>query len=460
MSEIPNSTKNPRKKSEVLNLTKRAIDSIQKPGSRKVYLDSETDYLRLVITAEDRRTWRFVRKVSGRVRFITIGTYPSTTPAMARAEAKRISAEYDAGRDPAEEKKQLRKVKTWAELFDWYIENHAKPHKKSWQDDEDLNRLYCSQWTRRPYTAITVDVVTRWHKRIGREKNRNGEPKTHQADRVLAMVKTVFSKAIAAEVITGKNPAQTVSKFYSSSKQYSRDRFLSGDEIGRLLQALAEYHDQDASDFFTVALFCGARRANVQAMRWQDMDLSDPEKPQWRIPGDESKNKEPMQVQIVEPVISILNRRHEEQRERLCSLREKRDLNKLTQREAASLKLAELGEGYVFPPKQKGKPKKNGEPPTPHLTEPKRAWKTICHNAGIEKLRIHDLRRTLGSWQAIMGASLQIIGKSLGHKSTQSTEIYARLDRDPVRDSVEVATRKMLELSKASDRTAETAKTP
>ena len=57
---------------------------------------------------------------------------------------------------------------------------------------------------------------------------------------------------------------------------------------------------------------------------------------------------------------------------------------------------------------------------------------------------LHDLRRTLGSWQAKTGASLAIIGKSLNHKSMQATAIYARLDLDPVRESVERATAAML----------------
>jgi integrase len=62
----------------------------------------------------------------------------------------------------------------------------------------------------------------------------------------------------------------------------------------------------------------------------------------------------------------------------------------------------------------------------------------------IPDLRIHDLRRTLGSWQAKTGASLAIIGKSLNHKNTATTAIYARLDLDPVRASMERATAAML----------------
>ena len=64
--------------------------------------------------------------------------------------------------------------------------------------------------------------------------------------------------------------------------------------------------------------------------------------------------------------------------------------------------------------------------------------------AGIKDLRLHDLRRTLGSWQAATGANSYTIGKTLGHKNTQSTAVYARLNLDPVRDSVEKATQAML----------------
>jgi hypothetical protein len=64
---------------------------------------------------------------------------------------------------------------------------------------------------------------------------------------------------------------------------------------------------------------------------------------------------------------------------------------------------------------------------------------------------MHDLRRTLGSWQAAGGASLLIIGKSLGHRSESATRIYARLATDPVRESVEKATVAMIN---AADGTA------
>jgi integrase len=79
-----------------------------------------------------------------------------------------------------------------------------------------------------------------------------------------------------------------------------------------------------------------------------------------------------------------------------------------------------------------------------HLEEPKSAWKRILKRADLKDLRLHDLRRTLGSWQAATGANSFIIGKSLNHKTTQATAIYARLSIDPVRQSVNRTTDAML----------------
>ena len=84
---------------------------------------------------------------------------------------------------------------------------------------------------------------------------------------------------------------------------------------------------------------------------------------------------------------------------------------------------------YVFP----------GRGKTGHLMEPKLAWERLLARAGIADLRIHDLRRTLGSWQAAAGSSLQVIGKSLGHARPETTAIYARLQLEPVRQSVNAA---------------------
>ena len=79
-----------------------------------------------------------------------------------------------------------------------------------------------------------------------------------------------------------------------------------------------------------------------------------------------------------------------------------------------------------------------------HYREPKRAWGTLLKRAKLEDLRIHDLRRSMGSWMTIGGASLPIVGKALGHKTSQATSVYARLNLDPVRLAMEQAVEAMV----------------
>lgn len=91
---------------------------------------------------------------------------------------------------------------------------------------------------------------------------------------------------------------------------------------------------------------------------------------------------------------------------------------------------------------------------TGHLVDLKVAWKKLLKRAGLEgsDLRQHDLRRTLGSWQAAAGSSLPIIGKSLGHKSLDATEVYSQLDLAPVRESMMRARRAMLSAARRRQR--------
>jgi len=151
-----------------------------------------------------------------------------------------------------------------------------------------------------------------------------------------------------------------------------------------------------------MCLLTGARRSNVEAMTWEQIDFS---LDSWRIP--ETKNGESLTLPLSPDAVNILKTR-----------------------KAA----AKEGDKWVFP----------GPGSTGHLVEPKAAWKRILQRAQLSDLRIHDLRRTFGSWQAATGASLLVIGKSLGHKSLSATQIYSRLDLNPVRTSVNRATQAML----------------
>ena len=192
------------------------------------------------------------------------------------------------------------------------------------------------------------------------------------------------------------------SRSISLFREKSRERFLQPDEIPKFFAAL----DDEATnplikDFVYLCLWSGARRNNVASMRDEEINLSTAT---WTIPGSKSKSGDPMPIHLAAPALEIIKRRmgHES--------------------------------GYIFP----------GSGKSGHFTEPKATWRAIVKRSGLTDIRLHDLRRTLGSWQAAGGASLSIIGKSLGHKHLAATQIYARLQIDPVRQSVDLAAAAMM----------------
>jgi len=189
---------------------------------------------------------------------------------------------------------------------------------------------------------------------------------------------------------------------------------LKGDELPRFFAALAAEEDELFRDFFSVTLYTGARRWNVLSMRWADVDL---ESATWVIPAADFKTRRPMHVVLSIEALEILKRRKQ---------------HAVTE--------------WVFPSRgKKG-----------HLVEPKTAWERLRERSGLKDLRIHDLRRTLGSWQAAGGSSLPVIGKSLGHTQASTTQIYARLDLEDVRLSVAKAT---AAIKAASDKKQEVPRT-
>ena len=80
-----------------------------------------------------------------------------------------------------------------------------------------------------------------------------------------------------------------------------------------------------------------------------------------------------------------------------------------------------------------------------HRMDIKLPWNRIRAKAKVEDVHFHDLRRTNASYQVALGASLSIIGSTLGHKSTSQTKKYAVLNIDPARASLEKAGQEMME---------------
>ena len=82
---------------------------------------------------------------------------------------------------------------------------------------------------------------------------------------------------------------------------------------------------------------------------------------------------------------------------------------------------------YIFPGRDSGH----------HIVNIDKAWRRIRSAADVEDVRLHDLRRTVGSWLAQSGNSLHLIGRVLNHKTPSTTQVYARFGNDQVRDALE-----------------------
>ncbi|WP_126242826.1 tyrosine-type recombinase/integrase [Burkholderia gladioli] len=383
-----------------LNFTKAAIEALPLPEKGwKYYYDTKVSGLAIGVGASGVKTFVLYRKVNRKPERIKIGRYPDLTVDKARAAATNLNADIANGTNPAELKRVRRAEMTFGDLFDQYYKNHAQPHKKTADEDKQKFEKYLSSnkdginLASRQLSQITKADIGQLFAKIS---------KSHKvtANRVLALVSSIFGKAIEWGIWNQINPCHGIRKH----SEVSRDRFLHPDELPKFFEHLLAYPNATVRDYVLMSLLTGARRSNVLAMRWDQVNL---ERAEWRIP--DTKNGTPQSVPLVPDAIAIL------------------DVRKALAICAAS--------PYVFP----------GSGETGHLVEPKKAWRIILNKAGIADLRLHDLRRTMGSWQAGTGANLSVIGRSLNHKSTQTTAIYARLWMEPVRNSMETAATAMLQ---------------
>jgi integrase len=365
------------------NFTKTAIKALPIPKAGKdYYKDTKEKGLSLYITFTGHVTFFIRKRVNGKDERIILGNFPETEVEQAREKALRARAQVSEGKHPNEEKNKLRSDITFGEMFEQFMERYSKKHKRSWRYDEREVNKFLSHLFKRKASSLSKQEIQLLHEKIREE---NG---LYQANRLLERIRAIYNKSIEWEWF-GTNPTLGIKKF----KEKSRDRFIQPDELPRFFQALKEEGNSTVRDYIWISLLTGARKANVLSMRWNEINLS---RKGWRIPV--TKNDEPLTIPLTEEAIEVLLNREKEKINEFVFLSEK------------------SSKGFV--------------------QDPKKAWQRILKKATIKDLRIHDLRRTLGSYQVATGSSLPIIGKSLGHKSSKATEVYARLNLDPIRESV------------------------
>jgi integrase len=388
-------------------ITKEFIDR-SGPGS---FVDSDLPGFGLDVGNSGVRTFfiRYRPKGTGRGgprRYVKIGRYGIITPVEARNEARRILGRVAAGEDPAAEAAEARNAITVAELAQRFLEDEIAPKRArgTLRQYKQYLKHALPEIGRMKAEAVTRAVVAKLHVKIGKS-----HPVT--ANRTLTMLSTMFAFGAARGLLPGDaaNPASRIEKFRESG----RERFLTAEEFERLGAALREAEtvgvpwqvDENSpnvkhvpkerrftvvSPFATAAIrlliFTGCRLREILDLEWRFADF---ERGLLNLPTSKTGKKS---VTLNAPALEIL------------------------------VALPRLG-AYVIP----------GDNPARPRADLKRPWDVICRRAGLEGLRLHDLRHSFASVGAGAGLGLPVIGKLLGHASPATTSRYAHLDADPVR---------------------------
>ena len=378
--------------------TEANIKSLSTPASgREWHYDTKQPGLALMKTSTGGIGFYFYKWHNGKPVRMLLGKSPALTVIQARDAIRKHLGRIADGGDPYADRQARRQEPTLQQLFAHW-ELYAAAHKKALSARHDsLNYAnHLAKWGTRRLSTIKKTDVQALHSEIGAKSG------PYAANRVLALLAAMFNRSEDLGY-SGQNPACKIAKF----KEQSRDRFLQPNELEAFFAAL-NAESPLFRDFFLIALLTGARKSNVMTMRWEQLNL---DSCLWRIP--ETKGGTVVVVPLVAPAIAILKARQAEAN----------------------------GCEWVFPGHRRGDPMGN----------PGKVWKRICEAAGIKDLRIHDLRRSLGSWMAGQNTSLLIVGKALGHRTPQATAIYARLSLDPVRQAVDSAAAAMLAAGKLTN---------
>jgi integrase len=334
-------------------------------------------------------TLTYVVRGSGRQRRYTIGGCDRWTASDARAEAKRLKAIIDQGGDPLADIEAEREAPDMGILVARFREEHFPRIRASSAADYErmLGNYVLKHFSEKTKVAdvtfADIDALHRKITRLGYE---------HRANRVVAMLSKMFALAVHWGM-RADNPVRGIER----NREHARRRYMTSDELARIVEALAKFPDKDIADALRLLLLTGARRNEVLTMKWADVDLTTGT---WAKPPASTKQNAPHSVPLSAPARALL---------------------------ADRLGQSVDGVVYVFP----------GNGSKKHIVNVWHAWQRICKATGVKNLRVHDLRHSYASQLASAGHSLSLIGALLGHTQPQTTARYAHLFDDPLRKATE-----------------------
>ena len=339
-------------------------------------------------------------RLDGRQRRYTIGPFPRWSTEAAREEAKALRKQIDRGIDPAGDKCARRTAPTIQDLIDRYVEDHLPTKTLVGLRANDEKKMLAEVGDKlgrhTKVAAIHGGDIADMHRRI----TELGRPV--RANRILAVASKMFSLSLvpkAGETLPWRNATQgNPCKGIQKNHEEAKERFFSQSELTAISDALAKYSG-GAADCVRLIMLTGARPSEAMKARWEEFDR---EPGYWVKPSAHVKQRKTHKLPLSPAAIELIDR-----------LRKKRK-----------------GQ-WVFP----------GDKPGAHLTVLWRVWDFVRKRTGLgNDARLYDLRHSFASIGAGGGLSLPIIGRLLGHTQPRTTQRYAHLADDPLREAAEKIT--------------------
>lgn len=312
-------------------------------------------------------------RIQKRKRLVDLGRSDTITLEQARRKARLYFGTAADGKDPQSNIDEMRASLTVKKLAELYLERHAKPKKKTWKQDEAaLNKLLIPRFGAHLAASITRADVAIVHAEFGKDH-------PYAANRFVSVVRKMYNVGRQMGLVPDdmRNPGTEIVRF----AEHRRRRFVTPAEMPVLAAAINNDPNEFASHALWLLLLTGVRRNEILAAKWADIDWDNK-----TLYIGKTKNGEAVLTSLGRAAIA-----------RLKLIPRLRD------------------NPYIICGELPGKP----------LAYIDRMWRRVREETGFKDLRIHDLRRTVGSWLVRDGASLHLVGAVLNHKNQATTAGYA-----------------------------------
>jgi integrase len=372
-----------------VKITQSLVAELVPPGSGyKLVQDTFMPGFGVRVTSTGAVSFILNYRIAGRLRRFTIGRYPQWSATAARKRAAELRRMIDVGIDPMAEKQDTLRAPTVRDLHDRYCRDHLPKKRPSSQKADKLMWANCIL----PFLGavkveqLTYDQCDALHRRLSVRT-------PIQANRAIGLLRKACNLAIRWRWID-RNPAQGI----ALNPENKRERYLTPDEIDRLNAAMRDHPEQTSCDIIRFLILTGCRSGEAFRARFEQFD---PEFKVWTKPAATTKQKKSHRVPVSSAVSGLVKHRRDQ-----------------------------TNSVWIFP----------SHTGAPYVTI-KKTWASLCVNAGLSDIRLHDLRHTFASMLVSSGASLPLIGAMLGHTQPNTTARYAHLFDDPLIDAAETVSR-------------------